>query len=146
MQTEKEAALVSVFSLGEAMFGIDALEVQEVVRLTSLTPVHQADETIGGIINLRGQIVTVIDLARRIGMPGGERRHILIVGWGGEYIGLLVDSVTDVVAAEMDDLEPSPANISAEQQKFFKGVCHAASRLVAVLNLDAVLAEEIDET
>ena len=145
MQTEKEEALISVFSLGDAMFGIDALEVQEVVRLTKLTPVHHADETISGIINLRGQIVTVIDLAKRVGLEGGERLHILIVRWGGEYIGLQVDSVTDVVAAEMDDLEPAPANVSPEQQKFFKGVCQANRRLVAVLDLEAVLAEGNDE-
>ena len=146
MSIENESALVSVFSLGDAMFGINALEVQEVVRLNTLTPVHHADETISGIINLRGQIVTVIDLARRVGLQGGERRHILIVSWGGEYIGLLVDSVTDVVPAEMDEMEPSPANVSREQQKYFKGVCRADQTLVAVLDLEAVLAEDYNET
>jgi purine-binding chemotaxis protein CheW len=147
-QMDEETALVSTFNLGQALFGINTLEVQEVVPLGRLTPVHHASEYISGIINLRGQIVTVIDLACKLGLavaPDRQPKHILIVTWRGEHIGLLVDSVADVVPAEMDHLAPSPSNVSASQQKYFKGVCQASRHLVAVLNLDAVLDEEHDE-
>ena len=127
------------------MFGIPALQVQEVVQLENLTPVHQAHETIIGIINLRGQIVTVMDLAKRVGMAGGEKKHILIVDWKGESIGLLVDSVKDVLEAELDELHPPPANVNPDQQKNFKGVCEVGGWFVAVLDLDALLFEDGNE-
>jgi purine-binding chemotaxis protein CheW len=148
IEQEEGTTLISTFHLGDALFGIDALEVQEVVPLSKLTLVHHANEYISGIINLRGQIVTVLNLASKLDIERSTEqpaRHILIVTWRGEHIGLLVDSVADVVPAEMERLAPSPANVSAVQQKFIKGVCQADRRLVAVLNLDAVLGEENDE-
>jgi purine-binding chemotaxis protein CheW len=147
-QQNEEPALISTFYIGDALFGIDALEVQEVIPLGNLTPVHHAPETISGIINLRGQIVTIMNLAARLGMETNADEsmgHILIAAWQGENVGLLVDRVADVVPAEMDDLAPIPANISAAQQRFLKGVCVADQRLVAVLDIDVVLGEEIDE-
>jgi len=146
LQNEQDAALVSVFALGDALFGIPALEVQEVVQLEGLTLVHHAHETISGILNLRGQIVTVFDLAKRVGMQGEGKQHILIVRWQDENIGLLVDKVLDVLEADLEDLQPPPANVSAEQQQYFKGVCKAGGWLVALLDLDKLLTEEPHET
>ena len=148
MKVDDESALVSTFRLGDALFGIETLVVQEVVPLGRMTPVHHAPAYISGIINLRGQIVTVIDLTRKLGLDENEGRttwHILIVVWQGEHIGLKVDSVADVVSADMEDLQPLPANIRAADQKYFRGVCQAGHNLVAVLNLDSVLSEEANE-
>jgi purine-binding chemotaxis protein CheW len=145
---DEETTLVSTFTLEDGLFGISTLEVQEVVPVGRLTPVHHANEFITGIINLRGQIVTVIDLSRKLGLVTQTQRtlrHILIVSWQGETVGLMVDAVADVIPAEMDDLSPSPANITAAQQRFFKGVCQAEDRLVTILDLDEVLSEESDE-
>ena len=144
-QIEKEADLLSVFSLGDAMFGIPALQVQEVVQQEGLTPVHQAHSTISGIINLRGQIVTVIDLAERLELEGGEKRHILIVDWEEESVGLLVDSVRDVLEADFEAMHAAPANVGQAQQKYFKGVCEVGGWLVAILDLDALLFEDTHE-
>ncbi len=145
IQLDDETTLVSTFFLGEAMFGIETQAVQEVVPLGRLTPVHQAPAYISGIINLRGQIVTVMDLAHKLNMMVDSARsawHILIVIWQGEHIGLKVDSVADVVSADIENLQPLPANIRLADQKFFKGVCQAGQNLVAVLDLDMVLVEE----
>lgn len=148
IQVDDDSALVSTFKLGDALYGIETLIVQEVVPLGILTPVHHAPEYISGIMNLRGQIVTVIDLARKLGMDENtacSSWHILIVIWKDERIGLKVDSLADVVNADLENLEPLPANIPLEDQKFFRGVCKAGNNLVAVLNLGVVLTEENDE-
>jgi purine-binding chemotaxis protein CheW len=145
---DEEASLISTFLLGDALFGIEALDVQEVIPLCEITPVHHAPNYISGIINLRGQIVTIIHLTEKLGMAEEDdlpARHILIVAWRGEMIGLLVDQVADVVAVEQDSLSPAPANVSAAQQQFIKGVCQAGTRLVAVLDINRVLDEEKDE-
>jgi purine-binding chemotaxis protein CheW len=145
---DDEPSLISTFFLGDALFGIEALNVQEVIPITDITPVHHAPVYISGIINLRGQIVTIIHLAEKLCQVDEERqaaRHILIVSWRGEMVGLLVDQVADVVAVEPDSLAPAPANVSSVQQHFIKGVCQAGTRLVAVLDIERVLDEEKDE-
>src|SRR5215831_15099468 len=91
-----ETLLVSVFQLGNAMFGIPAAQIQEVVQMGSITPVHHAPSCIVGIRNLRGRIVTVIDLGTRLDLGEAERgpeSRILIVDSEGELVGLLVDRV-----------------------------------------------------
>ncbi len=147
--SKDKTVLVSTFYLGEALFGIDTLNVQEVVPLGRMTPVHHAPASISGIINLRGQIVTVVDLAERIGLPPGGTpafRHIMIVTWQEERVGLLVDEVADVVTADLDNLAPPPVNVRAAQRTYILGVCEAGAHMAAVLDLEAVLKLEEDET
>jgi purine-binding chemotaxis protein CheW len=147
MQHE-EPTLVSTFHIGSTLLGVNAMDVQEVVQLNILTPVHHADEYIAGIINLRGQIVTVVDLRCRldIGTPEDRRAHdIFIVSSRGENIGLLVDEAADVIPADLDHLDPLPANMSAVQQKFLYGICQNEGRPIAILNVDATLSTEQDE-
>lgn len=142
---DTETTLVSTFRLGNALFGADTLRVQEVVLVGDITPVHHAPDHIRGVINLRGRIVTIVDLARKLGLerpvePTDGR--IMIVEWKGEYVGLLVDGVADVFPAEREKLAPPPANIGAAQAKYFEGICRTDKALVALLSIDAVLDVE----
>ena len=149
MQTEDELALVSTFNLGEALFGIDTLQVQEVIPFSVLTPVYHAPDSILGILNLRGQIVTVLDLARRLEIDLDENRpanHILIVTWRGEHVGLLVDQAADVIPVDLDGLVDAPLNVSAAQRKCIQGISQAGARPVAILDVNSVLDEEENET
>jgi purine-binding chemotaxis protein CheW len=144
----EDAALVSTFYLGEALFGIDTLDVQEVITLSNLTRVHHAPSYISGIINLRGQIVTVIDLAAKLGLEintDTPPQQILIVSCQGEHVGLLVDRVADVEEADLDNLSPPPANIKLNLQKFLRGVCRVDTRQVSILDVNLVLNEKMDE-
>jgi len=137
-----DTLLVATFLLGDAAFGIGAAQVQEVVRLGDITPVHHAPPYVVGIRNLRGRIVTVIDLRVRLNLgvaEAGADSRILIVDWQGEPIGLLVDSVADTISANVADITPPPPNVNGIQSRNLRGVCRSGERLVALLDPSPVL-------
>ncbi|MFO1497115.1 MAG: chemotaxis protein CheW [Verrucomicrobiota bacterium] len=138
----QEGRLVATFLLGDASFGLDAHEVQEVTRVGDVTAVHHAPPYVVGIRNLRGRIVTIIDLGARLEqrpvVPGPENR-IMIVEWQGEQIGLLVDNVTGTMTASADSIVPPPPNLHGIQGKNLVGVCRGGERLVGLLDLAGVL-------
>lgn len=134
--------LAATFMLGPATFGVDTAQVQEVVRLGNLTPVHHAPADIVGIRNLRGRIVTVIDLRIRLDLgrvSAGPESRIFIVEGQGEPIGLLVDQVADTIDVSPADLHPAPSNVNGVQSRHLRGVCRHGTRLVALLDLTAIL-------
>jgi purine-binding chemotaxis protein CheW len=149
MPQAEEPTLISTFYVGGTLMGVNAMDVQEVVQFSSLTPVHHASDYISGIINLRGQIVTVVDLKRRLEIDDQDdqsARDIFIVSSQGENIGLMVDEAADVIPADMDNLAPLPANMSLVQQKFLKGICQSEIPPIAILDINSVLNMEEDET
>jgi purine-binding chemotaxis protein CheW len=135
---------LATFFIGEALCGMDIMNIQEVNKLMEMTKVPQAPEYVMGILNLRGQIVTIIDLGLKLGLSfieeTDENRNI-IVSSKGERIGLLVERISDVVLADMERIEPPPANIGGVQGKFFKGVFKTEERLIGILNVAEVLEE-----
>ena len=149
MSTESKTAddnlLVMSFNLGDAVFGIDARQIQEVSKIGGITCVHHAPADVVGIRNLRGHIVTVIDLRARLELgrvtPGPESR-ILIVEGQGQPIGLLVDWVADTINVNPADIQPAPANVGGVQSRNLRGVCRGGGRLVALLDLATVLQLE----
>lgn len=148
MSLKEESTLVSTFYIGGTLMGVNAMLVQEVIQLSSLTPVHHASDYIAGIINLRGQIVTVVNLKHRLEidlLDDQPALDIFIVSSHGENIGLLVDEAADVIPADMDNLAPLPANMSINQQKFLKGICQSEIRPIAILDINSVLNVEEDE-
>lgn len=138
----EEALLVSVFRIGDAMFGIPAAQIQEVVQMGSVTPVHHAPPFIVGIRNLRGRIVTVIDLRLRLELGEVERSadsRILIVDSEGELVGLLVDRVDDTIFLQPDTMSPPPSNLGALQESAFRGVYRCPDGLVTLLDHTPIL-------
>jgi purine-binding chemotaxis protein CheW len=137
---------MATFYVGTALFGMDILKVQEINKILDLTAVPQAPEYVKGILNLRGQIVTIIDLGIKLGLPGIEispdTRNI-IVNSKNEYIGLLVDRIGDVERTSEEKIEPAPANINGITAQFFEGVYKKENSLVGILNVEKVLKEEL---
>lgn len=124
------------------MFGIPAAQIQEVVQMGSVTPVHHAPPCIVGIRNLRGRIVTVIDLGIRLELGEAERgaeSRILIVDSEGELVGLLVDRVDDTVFLQPQNMSPPPPNLGALQADALRGVYRCPSGLVTLLDHSAIL-------
>ncbi len=134
----------STFYVGGALCGINILNIQEINKHFEITKVPQAADYIEGILNLRGRIVTIIDLGKKLGLEpasrGKDNRNI-IVNSKDEHIGLLVDSIHDVVLAKNEDIEPAPSNISGVKGKYFQGVLKTEAQLIGVLNIDEVLKE-----
>ena len=149
MNIESNAAdntlLVISFRLGDAVFGIDAQKVQEVSRAGDITPVCHAPDYVVGIRNLRGRIVTVIDLRTRLSLgrvETGSESRILIVDGQGEPIGMLVDQVADTLAINAAHIQPAPPNVNGVQGRNLLGICRGGGRLVALLDVAAVLQIE----
>jgi len=136
---------LTTFKLGTAIYGMDILKVQEINKLMDMTKVPQAGEYIRGILNLRGQIVTVIDLARKLGLPMAEitpaSRNIILIS-KDEYFGLLVDGIGDVVRTTWDNVEAAPANLGGVLGAFFEGVVKTERHLIGILNTEEVLKTE----
>jgi purine-binding chemotaxis protein CheW len=139
-----QTVLLTTFFVRDALCGLDAAGIQEVIRLGPVTPVCYAPEEVLGIVNLRGKIVTIVDLGLRLGFPkamaGGDSR-IFIIEDRNEFIGLLVDRVDEVVEVERDHWQPPPANVNRAQARFFKGVCRAHGRVITLLDAGQILAE-----
>jgi len=136
---------MATFYVGNALFGMDILKVQEINKILDMTVVPQASEYVKGILNLRGQIVTIIDLGIKLGLSsieiGPDTRNI-IVNSKNEYIGLLVDRIGDVERTTEDNIEAPPANIGGVKAKYFEGVYMKENSLIGILNVEKVLKED----
>nr|NJM01579.1 chemotaxis protein CheW [Desulfobacula sp.] len=134
----------STFYVGGALCGINILNIQEINKHFEITKVPQAPDYIEGILNLRGRIVTIIDLGKKLGLDSVNKTkdsRNIIVNSEDEHIGLLIDSISDVVSAHKDSIEPSPSNIGNVKGKFFKGVLKTDKQLIGILDIDEVLKE-----
>jgi purine-binding chemotaxis protein CheW len=137
---------LATFYVGEALCGMDILKVQEINKLMEMTKVPQAPDYVMGILNLRGQIVTIIDLGKKLGLSEisvDDSSRNIIVNSDNEYIGLLVSRIGDVVEADWAKVERPPANIGGLQGTYFKGVFKMDDRLIGILDADQVLAEDM---
>ncbi len=131
------------FYLEGLFFGIEVHKVQEVLRHQSMTRVPTVDPVIGGLINLRGQIVTALDLRRRLGLPertASESPMNVVVRGEDGAVSLLVDEIGDVVEVEGETFESPPDTLAAEGRRFIVGVHKLKGQLLHVLNAEAVLA------
>lgn len=128
-----------VFRVGDLLCGVDIDVVQEVNKQLDITAVHQAPAVVRGLVNLRGQIITILDLRRFLGqppMPIGRNARCVVVRRREEAIGLLVEEVDDILAASRDDILPMPPHLRGPWGDLFEGVYRMSDRLVAVLDVE----------
>lgn len=133
------------FFVGQALCGMDILKVQEINKLIEMTRVPQAPDYVLGILNLRGEIVTIIDLGKKLGLKSTEmsdKTRNIIVNSNGEHIGLMVEQISDVVQVNWEKVEAPPANIGDVQGKYFTGVFKTDDRLIGILDVEKVFEEE----
>jgi purine-binding chemotaxis protein CheW len=145
IRVKSEQIELATFYIGKSLFGMDILKVQEINKNMERTKVPQAPDYVMGIINLRGRIVTIIDLGGKLGSSRDHRPETgrnVIVESHDEYIGLFVDQIADVVSVDSDKILPPPSNIRGAQGRFFDGVIKAEQGLIAILNVDEVLKVE----
>lgn len=135
---------LATFYIGDALFGIDILNIQEINRHIESTWVPQAPDYVIGVLNLRGRIVTVIDLGKKLGLSpiqkSKDSRNIIIDS-KEEQIGLMVDRISDVLLADASRIEPAPANIGGIQGIYFKGVFKTETSLIGVLDIEQALKD-----
>ena len=144
-EVDDEILQLCCFFLGDLLCGINIQWVQEINRNLTLTRVPRSQNYVTGIMNLRGRIVTVINLGRKLELATseiGNQSRVIIINHLGEYIGLLVDKIDDVVTVNNQDIAPPPANIENQKGKYFTGAYQKQNELISILDVEAVLAEE----
>ena len=137
------------FFLGEEEFGVDIQKIQEINRMVDITRVPNTSECVMGVINLRGKVVPVISLRERFGLAEKEcdtSTRIVVVEIEGKIIGLLVDSVSEVLRIPASTIEPPPPIVAGINAEFIEGVGKLDNRLLILLDLDKLLySKEIRE-
>lgn len=136
------------FHLGALWIGIDIHEVQEIIRLRNLTVVPHAPDMVRGVVNLRGDVITIVDLRCVLNLgatPINETTQNVIVRNGDEMIGILVDRVGDVVFAHEDSIEPAPGNLEARIGEYVDRVHKTDNALLCILDTDYALTLETSE-
>ena len=129
----------STFFVADLFFGVDVLNVQEVLRFQQMTPVPQAPRVIEGLINLRGQIVTAIDMRRRLGLPPRAEDKSpmnMVVRTSDGAVSLLVDEIGDVLHMDAGTYERPPENLDAAAKEIIRGVYKLEGRLLLVLDAE----------
>ncbi len=130
------------FHLDGETYGVNVMQVREVLRHTEIAPVPGAPAYVLGIINLRGNVVTVIDTRHRFGLQPGEmtdNTRIVVIDAEKHVIGILVDSVAEVVYLKSSEIETAPNVGNEESAKFIHGVCHKNDELLILIELDKLL-------
>lgn len=134
-----------VFSIGKELYGVGIDAVQEIVRVPEITEMPDAPAFLEGVINLRGRIVPVIDLRKRFRLQGKEKTkstRVLIADNSGSLVGLLVDTVSEVIKIQPDAIEEPPQMVSDVGVEYITGVAKVNSRLIIILDLRNVLSIE----
>ena len=142
---EDEVLQWVTFQLENETYGINVMQVQEVLRYTEIAPVPGAPEYVLGIINLRGNVVTVIDTRSRFGLPSGdvsENSRIVIIEAEKQVIGIMVDSVAEVVYLRSSEIDAAPAVGTEESAKFIQGVSNRDGQLLILVDLNKLLSYE----
>jgi purine-binding chemotaxis protein CheW len=130
------------FMLDGQYFGVEVRQVQEVIRYQEMTRVPLASSVVSGLINLRGRIVTAIDLRRRLGLPDRQTGKLpmnVVIRTGDEAVSLLVDEIGDVIEVPVDRFEPPPETLRGVARTLVDGAYKLDERLMLVLNtLEAI--------
>ncbi|SPT69870.1 Chemotaxis protein CheW [Anaerobiospirillum thomasii] len=144
---EKQGELLRwvTFQLDKEIYGVNVMQVREVLRYSDIAPVPGAPSYVLGIINLRGNVVTVIDTRMRFGLPAAEvsdNTRIMIIESEKQVIGILVDSVAEVVDLNTADIDDTPNVGTEESAKFIRGVCNRNEDLLILIDLNKLLTDE----
>lgn len=133
------------FRLDNETYGVNVMQIQEVLRMTEIAPVPGAPEYVLGIINLRGNVVTVIDTRKRFGLEPRETddaTRIVITEIEQQVIGMLVDAVAEVVDVRMSEIETAPNVGNDDSSRFIQGVSSREGELLILVDLNKLLSPE----
>ena len=133
------------FRLNEEIYGINVMLVQEVLRVTEIAPVPGAPNYVIGIINLRGNVVTVIDTRMRFGLPPKEMddsTRIVIIEAENQTVGIVVDSVSEVVDVYANEIETAPNVGNDETARYIEGVVSRSEELLILVDLNKLLSDD----
>lgn len=133
------------FRLGSEEYGIDIMQVQEIIRLPGIVWVPKAHSFVEGVINLRDKVIPVIDLAKRLHVSSEDRTddtRVVIANIQDSLVGLVVDAVSEVMRIKIEELEPLPEIMASSNEKFLTGIAKLDDRLIILLDLEEALSDD----
>lgn len=136
---------VVTFNIGKEEFAVPILKIQEINRLVEITKVPNAPDFVEGVINLRGKVIPVFDLRKRFGLPiieHGKLARIIVVNMDGRVVGLIVDSVSEVLRLPDSAIEPPPPIVGGIDSEYIRGLGKIEDRLLILLDLSKILTRE----
>ncbi len=140
---EEEHEEFCTFMIGQEVFGVDILKVRDIIGMTDITPVPQSSFFLKGVINLRGNIVPVVDLRLKFRMPEVEytgNTVIIVVEIRGRLIGMIVDQVSDVIDIAVKSIHESPHYRANINEDFIKSIGRNDGQLIIILDVDRILS------
>ena len=147
-EQQEETTQIIIFKLGEEEFGVNILQVREVKNWTEGTRVPKAPHFVEGIINLRGEIIPIVDLRARFGLTlpeVGLNSRVIIVEVGEALVGMLFDAVVEVLRVPVSAIETAPTITKGVDSYFLAGVVNISDRLIVLLNLERTLSPEEEQ-
>jgi len=143
-QTNADRRELISFCIGEQEFAVDIMSVREIRGWSPATPLPQTPAYMRGVINLRGAVLPIMDLAARLELPVSElsaRSVIIVVNAGDRLLGLLVDAVSDIISVTQDIIQPPPDIACDRVRSFIRGLISMDSRMISEIALDGLLPE-----
>ena len=147
MQSDPGNCELIAFRVGRQEFCINVMMVREIRGWTAATALPRSPRYVRGVINLRGAVLPIIDLAARLGLPATEptaRNVIIVVQIGQQQVGLLVDAVSDILTASSSNIQPSSDVFSELVKTFVKGLLSVDGRMISLIALDNALPRELE--
>ncbi len=144
-QLSGERVQVVSFRLGTEEYGVDIAQVQEIIRMVEITHVPRAPRFMEGVINLRGQLIPIIDLRTRFGMnriDATKSSRIVVTDIGTKRVGMIVDSVSEVLNIPIENIEDAPEMIAGIGTEYIQGVGKVGDRLIIMLDLTMVITSD----
>ncbi len=132
-----------VFDLAAEYYGVDIGDVREIIRMQTITRVPGAPLFVEGVINLRGRVVPVVDLRKRLNLQVGEQTkesRIVVVDIDGRDVGVIVDGVTEVLRIPLSSIEPASSMITNVESDYLRGIAKLETKLIILLDLNKVLS------
>ncbi len=142
-RSRSEPLQLATFYVSDMCLALEIGLIQEIIRDIKVTRVPHAPPQVRGVINLRGEVTTVIDLRQALGLApldATSNTQTLIVRSQGESIGLIVDRVGDICAVDAASIVPPPPNVDSVDGRFFQGVCQRKTEIIVVLDLEEALS------
>lgn len=130
------------FRLGAEEYGVDIMIVQEIILLGVVTQVPEVPEYVLGVINLRGNVIPILNLRRRFGMPdeaATDATRIMVINLAGRTVGVVVDGVSEVLRLQRDDIAPTPNSLHAAGKDYVQGLARRGERLLILLDMQRLL-------
>ncbi len=140
---ETQVTQIVGFKLANEEYGLDIMQVQEIILIGAITQVPQVPDYVRGLINLRGHVIPIVDLRRRFSLPDtdqAEDQRIIVVNVREKMIGILVDSVNQVTRVTAEQIDPPPTSVSGIDHEFITGLVKFDDRLVILLDIERLLS------